>query len=396
MRAATAAFLCCLLAAACGPPAELAELPPLADADGDGLPDAVERDRGTDPHRSDTDGDGLDDYLEIHKHGTDPLRADSDGDGLPDACWEERAEYAPAILAVLDLRPPFDLEAMNDFHQDARALEGLDGDVTRVAVRLYPAARHLLNPAPYAPDTSEATRPTYAKDWTEAMRRAARARADGAPTDLAALLAVLPMVREHRHLDLVADLGLDTDLPVHFHVHRDAAGAVRDAPFPASATHAKAEVLASVLFASGMFEGQTRGDCGSTSILRGALLRAAGLPERTILTIPLIYWYEGEDPRVELPEAWIRGWIALPDSGGVWIADHFFNEVRIGRRWVRVDGTIRNDVMMWGDRPGVKIAAVDDPTELDLRRFWRYETWREARPYRLVSAVWVDPVHARP
>ncbi len=55
-----------------------------ADADGDGLTWAEERDLGTDPDEADTDGDGLTDGDEIHSVGTDALMSDTDGDGYDD------------------------------------------------------------------------------------------------------------------------------------------------------------------------------------------------------------------------------------------------------------------------------------------------------------------------
>ena len=53
------------------------------DSDGDGLGDATERDRGTDPNVADSDGDGSPDSQEL-RDGTDPRAVDSDGDGLLD------------------------------------------------------------------------------------------------------------------------------------------------------------------------------------------------------------------------------------------------------------------------------------------------------------------------
>lgn len=53
------------------------------DADGDGLTNLEEFQRGTDPRIADTDADGLSDGNEAAR-GTNPLLADSDGDGVPD------------------------------------------------------------------------------------------------------------------------------------------------------------------------------------------------------------------------------------------------------------------------------------------------------------------------
>lgn len=71
------------------------------DTDGDGIPDAREKELGTDPEKADTDGDGMPDGDEVLT-GNDPLKpqlgpherpkrddaVDSDGDGLPD--WKEK------------------------------------------------------------------------------------------------------------------------------------------------------------------------------------------------------------------------------------------------------------------------------------------------------------------
>ena len=68
-----------------------------ADSDNDGLGDAEEIAKGTDPFLADTDGDGLDDnvetgtgvYVDAEDTGSDPLNADTDGDGLDDGAEVE-------------------------------------------------------------------------------------------------------------------------------------------------------------------------------------------------------------------------------------------------------------------------------------------------------------------
>jgi hypothetical protein len=61
-----------------------APLDPNADADGDGLSNDDEQQRGTDPSKADSDGDGLSDGDEVQTYQTNPLKADTDGDGLSD------------------------------------------------------------------------------------------------------------------------------------------------------------------------------------------------------------------------------------------------------------------------------------------------------------------------
>jgi hypothetical protein len=54
------------------------------DLDGDGGPDFIELQFGTDPTNPDTDGDGLEDAEEVLTYGTNPIDADTDRGGVPD------------------------------------------------------------------------------------------------------------------------------------------------------------------------------------------------------------------------------------------------------------------------------------------------------------------------
>ena len=69
----------------------------LTDPDGDGLTNVDEQEAGTDPRQADTDGDGLSDGDEVTRYDTDPTRADTDADGLTDG--EEIRQHGTDPLA---------------------------------------------------------------------------------------------------------------------------------------------------------------------------------------------------------------------------------------------------------------------------------------------------------
>lgn len=66
------------------------------DTDNDGLTDAEEGNRGTNPKVADTDGDGLADGDEIFVYGSNPLLTDTDSDTYPDG-QEPGAGYSPIV-----------------------------------------------------------------------------------------------------------------------------------------------------------------------------------------------------------------------------------------------------------------------------------------------------------
>jgi hypothetical protein len=367
----------------------------LPDRDRDGLPDGMEDDFATDPRLTDTDGDSLSDYWEIRKYRTNPLLPDSDGDGVPDNEWEERAEFTRTLRAVVDLRPPFDVRHMNDFHQDARTLDELGDDVTRVEVVLYPDAVPIINASPYRPVRSEYTAPTYTKNYSAQMKNGIRRRLKGSATDVQVVSRILWQLRETRHVDLVKDLGCENDLPAHFHLHRDGTGAIVESGIPDSYAARKGIIRRTVVLADSMWRLGTRGACGSSSILRGAMLRAAGIPERTIMTIPLLYSYETDDTRIEVQSDYSRELLNIA-AGNNSICDHFFNEVWIGNQWVRVDSRIgTGGIILWGKVPGMKILECHDPTDHKLFTYWNYSTWQTHRPYKYVSVVERPARHQR-
>jgi hypothetical protein len=110
---------------------------PLGDKDGDGLPDGLERIKGTDPQRSDTDGDGVGDATDAFP--TDPKRSiDTDGNGIDDS--EDDDDDNDGLVDAAErnkgsdpLKPDTDGDGMDDL-RDAfpldrgRWLDDTDGD----------------------------------------------------------------------------------------------------------------------------------------------------------------------------------------------------------------------------------------------------------------------------
>jgi hypothetical protein len=374
----------------------MASKTPLLDTDLDGLPDKTEAEYGTAIAKQDTDADGLSDYEEIRKYRTNPLESDSDGDGIGDADWDERREYTYSIQAIVDLRPPFTLEAMQDFYQDVRIVKALDDDVTRLEVILYPEAREIINPAPFAPKTSPYTAPTFTKNYTPAMQKELGALVEDAATDLAATRQILRYFRKHtRYIGLVDDLGYATDLPLNFGMHLTAEGDLIKKGLGDPSHTPMDEIEKHVLFADTMFEYGTHGACGSTSTLRGAMLRAVGLEEKTIVTIPLLYFYENDGTNVALKDRyWDERFVAIPQDETA-AADHFFNMVKIGARWIRVDYEIMNGAHISnGNALYIKILEQHEILEDDFTQYWTYETWREKRPYTYVSILEQEALHS--
>lgn len=362
---------------------------PLPDTDLDGLPDKTEMEYETNVINQDTDSDGLNDYEETRKYHTNPLEADSDKDGIDDSDWNERREYTYSIQAIVDLRPPFTLEEMQDFYQDVRIIKELGEDVTRCEVILYPEAREILNPAVYEPKGNDYTAPTFTKNYSTAMEDELGELVDDASTDLEATLRLLRYFQSKtKYVSIDNDLGYSTDLPLNFSMHLTSDGELIKKGLGEPSHTSMAEIERHVLFANSMFELGTHGACGSTSILRGAMIRSVGLEEKTVVTIPLLYFYENDGTEVELKDQyWDEKFVSIPKDRTA-AADHFFNMVKVGARWIRVDYTIMNGANIYNSNSlYIKILEQYDILEDDFTQYWTYETWRKKRPYKYISII---------
>ncbi len=90
----------------------------MLDTDGDGIPDEIEEEIGTDPLNSDTDGDGVPDGYELLTIGSDPTNAnslDSDiSDGDYDNDQDELSNYEEYLLGTDPNRDDSDYDGLSD------------------------------------------------------------------------------------------------------------------------------------------------------------------------------------------------------------------------------------------------------------------------------------------
>lgn len=367
----------------------LFELRHLTDTDQDGLPDAHENEYKTDIASQDTDGDGLSDYDEIVKYRTNPLSADSDEDGIPDSAWEERREYTYTIQAVVDLNVPHRIEDMNDLYQDARILKA-NGRTSRIEVVLFPEAEPNINPSEYFISTGIYTKPTYTKNYSEEMKESIRDLVKESKTDIQAVIKIIKELKSTEYLHLIKDLKMDSDMPMDFSLVKGEHGKVAVLNERKSQKYSIEEIKEKVLFADSMYKNKTRGACGSTAILRGAMLRAAGLEERSIFTIPLFYSLKSDNLVMKVKDDYVdTTFLNLPDSGEESWVDHVLNEVLIGNRWIQVDFGIDTGYRSLNS-PKIKTICFNDPTEIDFANDYSKLDFYKERPYKYISVIEQD------
>ncbi|MFG0320589.1 MAG: transglutaminase domain-containing protein, partial [Planctomycetota bacterium JB042] len=110
------------------------------------------------------------------------------------------------------------------------------------------------------------------------------------------------------------------------------------------------------LFGKGMFENRVHGSCTSSAIYLQTGLRAAGIPTRTVVCVPVI---DASDPREvamldRLEHHGMRRLLkrAAAERGRSW-ASHTFNEVHVGGRWRRLNYAHLGQSSLFGGMMGL-------------------------------------------
>lgn len=361
-----------------------------ADNDLDGLPNTLEFELGSDINSIDTDGDGLSDFAEAYKYKTNLLEADTDGDGTQDGEWDERRESTYTIRAVVDLRPPFDIVEMNDHYQDARLISENGDGSTRCEVIVYPNAKVFIDPGEFrkASNSIDYTESTYTKkNYTDTMVSDMANLIVGSHTDLQVLYKVLGRFSEEMsYVDPVEDLGYESTLPILFHMYKDESGNIVTEKKLAKSNRLTIDELKDrIVYADSMYKHGVHGACGSTSVLKGAMFRAAGLEERTLFAIPLMFSYDVDDTKYNISSPYNYGHVVVESENSSSISDHFYHEVKIGNNWIRVDGEAQQSLLqgltsdVYKTKIYIKLLDSIDITDDNYYTTWNYRTWNEKR-----------------
>ena len=367
----------------------------LQDTDADGLDDKLEAELGTISTNADTDADGLTDYQEYCKYRTDPTLADSDGDGISDTHWDERREYTYSIRVVLDIKPPWDLQAMNDLFQDAQLVEGGQSDYQRIEVILYPYASPVLLPTPYPNQlTSESfkayVKPTYDLNYSPEMQTAIKQM-------LANETHTLGVIARLQHE--VGQMKLTTPLYAPFiYTYMDQGELRVDQKFFQSMDRNVSETeieeaLAVNYFGDSMFKRKQHGACISRARIFATMLRAAGIPARVLMSVPMLYYYEGTGEWEHLMknlsnEAVAGSYAYAPPSvpNEVTIVAHSHVEVYLNNHWIRLGYQLNEGPLFAGTNLAfIKIVDAVDFTHVDFTKNWTPGEWVTERPYRTVE-----------
>jgi hypothetical protein len=147
-----------------------------------------------------------------------------------------------------------------------------------------------------------------------------------------------------------------------------------------------------------MFYNKAHGSCTSSSVYWTTILRAIGIPTRTVIAIPPFnvadssqYNLLNQLSHAETAKKMFQGTDAIRGS----FAAHTFNEVFVGGRWVRLNydnlGQPLVDVNYFGEL--IHINTFNDLSEVDLATTWAeyvygkvgFERFSRVNPYQTLS-----------
>jgi len=353
---------------------------------------------------ADTDGDGLSDFQEIHKYRTDPKKLSTAGDGISDGDRQRRREFTYTIRSVVKVMPPVNIECLNDDYQDARVLSRGDNYVELEVIHfpLNTNAESIRGNSSWRCQDvgmEEYLRPGITTNWDAAMQG-----------DLVSALksaGINPDRLDDRELVIQVShwLFANSKFVNMFCTHYISFPQGRATIYPGLETKFESdkgdhawttrEQLEHELFGRSMFANRTHGSCTSSAVYLTTVLRALGIPTRMILAIPLV---DGNDPaqltmvRDGISHHGVRRTLLLGLASASGYANHTFNEVFVGGRWIRLNYQKLGQNSLDANNMGLltHVNTFNDLSETPLAATWgkryakgeRDATFRYGNPYR--------------
>jgi hypothetical protein len=353
----------------------------------------------------DSDGDGLSDYQEIHKYLTDPQKKDSDSDGIPDGGWDERQEYTYTIRSVVKVIRLVNIETINDDYQDARVLSENENYIELEVVH-YPfntnaesigANTDWRKPAACMKEYLE---PGITTNWDPKMREDLLKKLRNDRIELEHLTDKAVVEKVSRGLLSQARYRyMFGTYFVHFPNGKPAIFPGLEDAFKREKGNTKLplnEHFQHELFGRGMFYNKSYGTCTSVATYLTTGLRAAGIPTRMVLAIPVVDPSDAKQLQMleeRLTNHEVRhtlGKALLSFSQG--FTAHTFNEVYVGGRWRRLDYSKLGQNIYGDGAMGLltRVNTFKDLSEANLAATWglrygkgsRDSIFRHSNPYR--------------
>lgn len=353
----------------------------------------------------DRDGDGLADYQEIHKYRTNPDQADSDGDGRPDGDRDERREFTYSIRAVVRVMRPVAPEFLSDDFQDAKVLSETE-EFVEIEFVLYPfstAGKAIEGRPRQTPKFADPvySAPGVTTNFDPAMKTVLRRELGAAGINLTELSDVetvrqvsqwLLSTSKHRNMFCTYFTAFKNGRPEVMAGCREAFESNKGSP-----EWSVEEQFQHEMFGRDMFERRTYGTCTSAAIYLTTVLRAVDIPTRMVLCIPVA---DASDPA---QMKMIENGIGHPEvrkailtgikPGSTSFAAHTFNEVFVGDRWHRLNGSKLGEGIL---NPGTMGLFTHVHTFADLSEAGLAETWgrRYAKGSRSEAFPFQNPYRA--
>ena len=153
------------------------------------------------------------------------------------------------------------------------------------------------------------------------------------------------------------------------------------------------EALAVNYFGDSMFKRKRHGTCVSRARIFATMLRAAGIPARVSISIPMLYYYKGIGERKRLTKNLDREVAAgsyafevpsVPTE--VSMVGHSQVEVYLNNHWIRLGYQLNEGSLFAGTNTAyIKIVDALDFAEVDFTKTWTPAQWVKERPYRTVE-----------